>query len=160
MRRFFSLKCFLDAALEFVIEKWNSNNKTKCISEKKKKQNLRVTRTLTSLFLILPSEKTLNTCATQALRYIMEKIEIVICTDTVFSLFLFSWKDSENKQINNRARFLYFIQGQMLKFSTLEEEKKIPSKKKSLSIVFHQALQLLNFINTLVLTLFYGHTKS
>ena len=39
VRRSFSLKCFLDAALEFVIEKWNSNNKTKCISKKKEKKN-------------------------------------------------------------------------------------------------------------------------
>ena len=62
----------------------------------KKQKNLRVTRTLTSLFLILPGGKTLNTCATQALRYITEKIEIVICTDTVFSLFLFSWKEKKH----------------------------------------------------------------
>ena len=120
--------------------KWKSNNKTMCISRKKKtkqnnnnkkKQNLRLTRTLTSLtlFPILPGGKTLNTCAPQALRCVTEKIEIVICTDPVLSLFLFSWKSSENKQINNRARFLYLIQGQMLKFSTLEEEKKNPAKK-------------------------------
>ena len=96
---------------------------------KKEKRNLRVTQTLISLFLILPGGKTLNTCTPQALRYITEKTEIVIRTDTVFCLFLFSWKSSENKQVNNRARFLYLIQGQMLEFSTLEEEKKKSSQK-------------------------------
>ena len=78
----------------FLSIKWNSNNKTKCISKKKKrkekKQNLRVTRTLTSLFLISPVGKTLNTCATQALRDISEKIKIVICTDSInIQYFLF-----------------------------------------------------------------------
>ena len=48
------------------------------------KQNQGVIRTLTSLLLLLisPGEKTLNTCATQALRELMEKIEIVVSTDS------------------------------------------------------------------------------
>ena len=104
--------------------------------EKKRKQNLRVTRTLPSLFVISPGAKTLNTkCATQVLGEIMEKIEVVICTDPInIHYFLFSWKGSKNKQINNRAMFLYLIQGQMLKFSTLEEKRKYQPIK-SLSIV-------------------------
>ena len=62
----------------------------------------------------------------------------MICTEpvnihAVFSFFLLSWKDSEHQQINNRAMFLYLIQGQMLKFMRHFGGEKISNQKSRLA---------------------------